>query len=193
MTEPRILLRAGELTGRPVVTLAGDREAELKDVLFDRTAGRVDGFTLNNPGLFSRSRKDALPWSAVYALGRDAVMVRGPEAFVPMTEMAGRKEAREGDVLADRVLTDTGVDLGAVVDVILQVGAAAEVVGYEIEASDALPSSGRRVLIPLPATLAVSGEKLVVPAAVTDFVADDLAGFGAAVDGFRARLAGEAR
>jgi hypothetical protein len=49
------------------------------------------------------------------------------------------------------------------------------------------------VLIPLPATLAVSGEKLVVPAAVTDFVADDLAGFGAAVDAFRARLAEEAR
>lgn len=190
MTAPNVLLRASELTGRPVVTLDGDRAAEVKDVLFDRAAGRIEGFTLNNPGLFSRSRRDALPWSGVYSLGTDAVMVRGTEALVPVKELAEGPAARKGDVLADRVLTDTGVDLGEVTDVILAVSDTADVVGYEIEASDALPSSGRRVLIPLPATLAVSGEKLVVPASVTDFVADDLAGFGAAVDSFRARLAG---
>jgi hypothetical protein len=44
------------------------------------------------------------------------------------------------------------------------------------------------VFIPLPDTVAVSGENLIVPAAATEFVSEDLAGFGAAVGAFRARL-----
>jgi hypothetical protein len=44
------------------------------------------------------------------------------------------------------------------------------------------------VLLPLPATLAVSGEHLIVPASARDFVGHDLAGFGAAVEAFRAQL-----
>lgn len=45
---------------------------------------------------------------------------------------------------------------------------------------------------PLPDTVAASGEHLVVPASAADFVGDDLAGFGAAVDAFRAQLGGRA-
>jgi sporulation protein YlmC with PRC-barrel domain len=203
-----ILLRAGELTGRPVVTLGGERIAEVKDVVFDRGAGSVAGFTLNNHGLFSRSRKDALPWSGVHGLGSDAVMIRVEEVLVPVDEVAPKAERRNGDVLSGAVLTETGQEIGTVTDVILQVGPGptsdssesgtserefmtAEVVGYEIEAGQQMRSPGRRVYIPVPATRAVSGERLVVPATVTDFVADDLAGFGAAVDAFRARLASD--
>jgi uncharacterized protein YrrD len=185
-----LLVRAHELTGRPVVSLDGDLLAEVKDVVFDRTAGRVDGFTLNNPGLFSRRRRDALPWSSVHSVGRDAVMVADPAALAEAGDVATARDAAEGNVLGDRVLTDTGTELGTVTEVILEVGDHATVVGYEVEATAALGGAGRRVLIPLPATLAVSGEMLVVPAAVTDFVADDLAGFGAAVEAFRARLTG---
>ena len=79
-------------------------------------------------------------------------------------------------------------------DVIIQVdqpaGGQCDVVGYEIEASEALGSKGTRVLMPLPDTLAASGEHLMVPAAAKDFVAQDLAGFGAAVLAFRAQLEG---
>src|SRR5205807_6354070 len=92
------------------------------------------------------------------------------------------------NVLGNRVLTDTGVEVGAVVDVILDVGRVAEVVGYEVAASQALASAGQRVLIPLPDTIAVSGEHLIVPGAALDFVAHDLAGFEAAIAAFRARL-----
>ena len=56
-----ILLRARELAGRPVVTLGGELEAEIKDVVFESDGGPVAGFTLRNEGLFSRARKDALP------------------------------------------------------------------------------------------------------------------------------------
>lgn len=185
---PGLLLRTSELVGRPVVTLGGELVAEIKDIIFESTGGRIAGFTLRNPGLFSRSRKDSLPWSEVHGVGRDAVMVSDETELPAAKELAPRKQARKADVLEDRVLTDNGRDLGRVVDVVLHCGTRLEVVGYEVEASEALGTAGRRVLIPLPDTVAVSGENLIVPAAATEFVSDDLAGFGAAVDAFRARL-----
>ncbi len=185
---PALLLRASELIGRPVGTLSGELVAEIKDIVFERAGGRIAGFTLRNPGLFSRSRKDSLPWDGVHGVGRDAVMVADETVFLPTKELAPRKQARKSDVLEDRVLTDSGRDLGRVVDVVLHSGTSLEVVGYEVEASEALGTAGRRVLIPLPDTMAVSGENLIVPAAATEFVSEDLAGFGAAVDAFRARL-----
>ena len=185
---PALLLRASELTGRPVVTLGGDLIAEIKDIVFERTGGRIAGFTLRNPGLFSRSRRDSLPWVGVHGLGRDAVMVPDETVFIAAKELAPRKQARNADVLRDRVLTDNGRDLGRVVDVVLHGGTRLDVVGYEVEAIETLGTGGRRVLIPLPDTVAVSGEHLIVPAAATEFVSEDLAGFGAAVDAFRARL-----
>jgi hypothetical protein len=75
-----------------------------------------------------------------------------------------------------------------VVDVVLHSGTSLEVMGYEVEASEALGTAGRHVFIPLPDTVAVSGENLIVPAAACEFVSEDLAGFGAAVGAFRARL-----
>lgn len=188
MSAQTLLFRAQELTGRPVVTLAGEFAAEIKDVVFDRSVGLISGFTLRNPGLFSRSRKDALPWDAVHGIGRDAVMISGLEVLEPTDALAPKKEAKGGNVLADRVLTDNGRDLGTVLDVVLQAGEVLEVVGYEAEASEALGTAGRHVFIPLPATVSVSGENLIVPAEAAEFVSDDLAGFGAAVEGFRARL-----
>lgn len=185
---PELLLRARELIGRPVVTLGGELVAEIKDIVFERTGGRIAGFTLRNPGLFSRARKDSLPWGGVHGVGRDAVMVSDETVLVAAKELAPRRQARKADVLEDRVLTDNGRDLGRVVDVVLHSGTSLEVVGYELEASEALGTAGRRVLIPLPDTVAVSGENLIVPAAATEFVSEDLAGFGAAVDAFRTRL-----
>lgn len=185
---PALLLRASELIGRPVVALSGELVAEVKDIVFESTGGRIAGFTLRNPGLFSRSRKDSLPWDGVHGVGRDAVMVPDETVLVAVDELAPHKQARKADVLQDRVLTDNGRDLGRVVDVVLHSGTTLEVVGYEVEASEALGTAGRRVLIPLPDTVAVSGEHLIVPAAATEFVSEDLAGFGAAVDAFRSRL-----
>lgn len=185
---PMLLLRASELAGRPVVTLSGELVAEIKDVVFERAGGRIAGFTLRNPGLFSRGRKDSLPWLGVHGVGRDAVMVADETVLTATSELAPRKQAREADVLQDRVLTDNGRDLGRVVDVVLHSGTTLDVVGYEVEASEALGTAGRHVFIPLPDTVAVSGENLIVPAAATEFVSEDLAGFGAAVGAFRTRL-----
>lgn len=178
------LLRAGDLPGRPVVTLAGDRLAQIKDVVFDRASGDLLGFTLNNPGFFSRGRGDALPMGSVHGLGDAAVMVADADVLVPADSMAPSSERSDSDVLADQVLTEDGRDLGRVTDVIVDpLARPPDVVGYEIETPE-----GRRVLVPLPATLSVSGARLMVPTEVTDFLTDDLAALGPAVEALRKRL-----
>lgn len=185
-----VLMRASEIIKRPVVTLAGEDVAEVKDVVYAGQGGDIVGFTLNGRGLFAGPSKLALPWSGVHGLGAAAVMIESADALEERDEVLRR--AREGsgggDVLGSTVLTDTGVQLGQVSEVIVEVGETATVVGYEIDSSESLGRDRRRVLIPLPDTVSVSVESLIVPAAAVDFVCDDLAGFGAAVDAFRQRL-----
>lgn len=186
------LLRAKELVKRPVVTLAGEDVAQVKDLVYDASGGEVVGFTLNGRGLLAGPLDTGLPWSSVVACGRDAVMIADPSALAARDTVVSSDDSRHRDVLGSRVLTDSGTDLGEVIDVVLEVSDRAEVVGYEIESSEAMDNKGRKVLMPLPDTLAVSGEALMVPAAAVEFVCDDLAGFGAAVDAFRSRLRGGA-
>lgn len=187
-----LLVRATELVKRPVVTLAGEDVAQVKDVLYDASGGAVAGFTLNGRGIFAGPLKQALPMTGIKAIGRDAVMIADTTVLANRVEVADPADVRDRNVMGNRVVTDTGTELGTVVDVILQVGSVTDVVGYEIEAGEALHVDGRRVLIPLPDALAVSGEALIVPAGATDFVAHDLAGFGAAVAAFRDHLRGDA-
>jgi uncharacterized protein YrrD len=191
------LMRTSEVAKRPVVTMGGEDVAQIKDVVYSAGGGAVGGFTLAGRGVFAGPLKQGLAWSSVVALGADAVMVADEQALVPIQSVLDASASAGGsggDVLGSQVLTDSGTDLGTVVDVIIQVsdvhGGQCDVVGYEIEASEALGTKGTKVLIPLPDTLAASGQHLMVPASAKDFVAQDLAGFGAAVAAFRAQLAG---
>lgn len=193
-------MRTSEIAQRPVVTLSGDDIAQIKDVVYSAGGGAVSGFTLAGRGLFSGPLKQSLPWSGVLALGTDAVMIADEDALTPkqdLFDVSATNGGSGGDVLGSQVLTDTGTALGTVIDVIVEVGGApdrqCDVVGYEITASEALGHKGTTLLIPLPDTVAASGEHLIVPDSTTDFVGDDLAGFGAAVEAFRSQLAGGAR
>ena len=189
------LMRTSEILKRPVVTLGGEDVAQVKDVVYLAGGGAVAGFTLAGRGLFAGPLKTSLPWSAVLALGADAVMVRDESALEPTRSVLDSSDSGArpgGDVLGSQVLTDAGTALGTVVDVVVEVGSGGagqcDVVGYEVEAAASLRTKGTRLLIPLPDALAASGEHLIVPASAEDFVGDDLAGFGAAVDEFRAQL-----
>ena len=84
------------------------------------------------------------------------------------------------DVLGDRVITEAGVDLGAVSDVVILLGDQAEAVGYELS-----EDAGGRKFIPIDAQTAVSGEQLLVPTELSAFIREDLSDFGAAVDAYR--------
>ena len=96
-------------------------------------------------------------------------------------------------MLGARLVTDTGVDLGAVVDVIVEAADVADVVGYEVEASAALGGDARNVLIPLPDALSVSRGGTHGACRRPRLRQRRLGGFGAAVDDFRASLRGENR
>jgi sporulation protein YlmC with PRC-barrel domain len=195
------LMRTSEITRRPVVTMAGEDIAQIKDVIYAAGGGTVGGFTLAGRGLFAGPLKESLAWSAVSALGADAVMIRDESVLQPTKAVLDASRASGGsgaNVLGSQVLSDAGIDLGVVRDVIVSVTAGSagqssgqcDVVGYEIEASEALGTQGEKVLIPLPDTIAASGEHLMVPASAKEFVGRDLAGFGAAVEAFRAQLGG---
>lgn len=191
------LMRTSELMKRPVVTMGGEDVAQVKDIVYSAGGGAVGGFTLAGRGLLSGPLKQALAWSSVMALGPDAVMIRDEDVLEPAANVLDRSAATGGsggDVLGSQVLTDTGTELGTVVDVVLEVadrgGGQCGVVGYEVESSEALGTKGTKVFVPLPDTLAASGDHLLVPASAKDFVAHDLAGFGAAVRAFRQQLQG---
>lgn len=187
----RLLLRASDLIGRPVVTIdEGEDVAEVKDVAYGTADAAVLGFTLNRRGFLGGPMREVLAWADVAAVGRDAIMIATAGAITGEDDLLRDVRAsRRRNVLGSDVISDAGQRLGKVTDVVVLVAERTEVVGYEIGGSEVLKSrAGGRVFVPLPDTLAVSGEALMVPASVRDFVTDDLAGFGAAVQRFRRHL-----
>jgi len=174
------LLRATELIGRPVLTLAGESDVEVKDVVFDTRSGRLVGFTLRKHGLLGGPVDERLACADVHGLGPDAVTVADDSALRP----GDADFADGGDVIGDRIMTENGTDLGEVLEVVVSTGQSAEV-----DPSENIRSShGNRAFIPLPDTLAISGEHVIVPDSATDFIGNDLAGFGSAVTEFRKNL-----
>jgi uncharacterized protein YrrD len=186
MTDASLLVTGSSIRGLPVVTIAGGEDvAEVRDIIYRADAGRLLGFTLNKRGRFAGRLKQVLAVEQVEAIGRDAVMIADQDQLAaPEDAIAEVGSAEPGrDVTGNDVLTESGVSLGKVQDVVVLAGPGGTVVGYQIE----LPSGGAGY-IPLPAQLSISGVALVVPDATQEFVRDDLVGLGAAVDDFRARL-----
>ena len=180
------MVRASEVVELPVVSIDGGEDiAEIKDVVFDGVSHRLIGFTLNKRGFFSGSLAEELPTEHVWAIGPDAVMVTSAERLVAPGE-ASTGVSGESDTYSvggSRVLTSGGDDIGEIVGVILSTGAPPEAVGYEVR-----PEDGDSVFVPISAQMALSDSNLLVPAEATEFIRNDLAGFGAAVTGFRAKL-----
>ena len=186
----KLLLRGTDLVGLPVVTLAGDDIAEVRDVLFDAQSGDVLGFTLNKRGRLAGRMKEVLTREQIHAVGPAAVMVRADIELSPKRPSDRTRRDTRGDVIADRVMTDSGVQVGTVSDVVIDT-ADGSVVGYEVLSADEPEQrKGRRSYLPLPETGAVSGEALIVPASAVDYIATDFAGFGEAIDRYRNMLRG---
>jgi uncharacterized protein YrrD len=192
------LVRASELVKRPVVTFGGEDIAQIKDIVYAAHGGHVEAFTLAGRGLFAGPLKTALPWKAVLGLGSAAVMIESEQSLVPLDDVLTQSSVAapgRGDVLNSQVLTDEGTALGRVSDVVIGIlgdpaSGQADVVGYEIEPADTIGRGKQRLLIPLPDTIAASGEHLMVPTSASNYLTDDLAQFGNAVDAFRGQLSG---
>jgi uncharacterized protein YrrD len=179
------LLRASDLIGLPVVTIdGGDDVAEVRDVVYDANRHQLIGFTLNKRGWLAGRMKDVLQMGDVAGLGSAAVMISDDSVLGEhAVDGAAPNPGATVGVAGNTVMTDDGTALGEVRDVIVEAGATATAVGYEIET----PQS-TRAFIPISAQMALSNTHLVVPASSTEFVRNDLAGFGAALDSFRAHL-----
>ncbi len=186
MSGPTVhLVRASEVGGLPVVTIdGGDDAAEIKDVVYDAASHRLIGFTLNKRGWFRGSLKAVLAADSIEGIGADAVMIANEGALTDRTD-SRESLASPGDnhnVMGNTVMSADGAALGTVVDVVIETGVDPEAVGYEVQTDEG------SVFVPISAQMGLSGENLVVPAAATEFISNDLVGFGASVETFRQRL-----
>ncbi|MCB1026717.1 MAG: PRC-barrel domain-containing protein [Microthrixaceae bacterium] len=178
------LLRAGDLIGHPVVSIAtGEDIAEVRDVVYDADRHRLLGFTLNKRGVFAGRMKEVLAAEAVTGIGADALMVADDSAITDTApgEEPLRHPKDASQVVGNRVVSSDGNALGEVVGVVLSTGGRPEAVGYEVEA----PELSGTAFVPISDQMAVSGDNLLVPAESTEFIRNDLAGFGAAVSEYR--------
>ncbi|MGW7272762.1 PRC-barrel domain-containing protein [Streptomyces sp. NPDC054864] len=185
------LMLAADLTKRPVVTLGGEAVAQVKDTVFDASGGQITGFTLAGRGLLSGPLKQSLPWSGVHALGPDAVMIPSDEVLQARDAVVDKGEAGTGQVSGARVLSDGGLELGTVLDAVVEGGPSGRVVGFEIATTEAMGRHERRAFLPAPGQLAMTGETLVIPAELAGQAVDDLAALAVAWDRARTRTAGE--
>ncbi|MFI6087684.1 PRC-barrel domain-containing protein [Streptomyces sp. NPDC051218] len=185
------LMLAADLTKRPVVTLGGEAVAQVKDTVFDASGGQITGFTLAGRGLLSGPLKQSLPWSGVHALGPDAVMIPSDEVLQARDAVVDKGEAGTGQVRGARVLSDGGLELGTVLDAVVEGGPSGRVVGFEIATTEAMGRHERRAFLPAPGQLAMTGETLVIPAQLAGQAVDDLAALAVAWDRTRTRTAGE--
>lgn len=180
-----VYMRAGEIAGRPVVTLTGEDLGQIKDLVFDASTGGIRCFTLAGRGLLSGPLHRALLWENVHALGPHAVMVRDVNALEEDDAAArpGEEERAGVNVLGVAVTTRGGAQLGTVTDAVVSTGKEPVVAGYEVETAE-----HRRVLLPVAGPVTVSGERVLVPDATAEHSAGDLAGFGTAVERLRDHL-----
>jgi uncharacterized protein YrrD len=179
------LERATELIGRPVVTMdTADDVAEIKDVVFHVGRWDVVGFTLRGRGALGDPDRGQLALESITAIGHHAIMITSDGVIAQHIGSLDQALKEPREVLGDEVLTDGGKRIGKVIDLVLQLEPSrVDVAGYEVETED-----GKKVLVPIPETFGVSGDTLVVPAIVEQYITHDLTGFGGAVERFRAHL-----
>lgn len=180
------LMRARDVSGLPVVTITGgDDIAEIKDVVYDAGSHSLIGFTLNKRGWFRGTLKGVLAATDIESIGADAVMVLDDAALTESAtpDAALAEPETQRDVMGNRVLSSDGTDLGEITGVVLSTGVDPAAVGYEL--TDA---SGESMFVPISAQMAISDTNLILPAESTEFVRNDLAGFGASIASYRADL-----
>lgn len=178
------LLRGRDIVGLPVVTIAtGEDVAEVGDLVFE-PGGSLVGFTLRKRSFLRGRMKEVLAASHVAGVGPAAVMIETDDLLDEPADAPAQITAAEGgdDVLHDQVITESGVILGSVADVVVLCGGGLSLAGYQLTKPDKSDA-----FIPFPAQRSVSGSHLVVPDEFTALVRNDLVGLGEAVVEYRRR------
>jgi uncharacterized protein YrrD len=175
MTAP--LLHGKDLAGMPVVDIStGDDLAGVRDVVFDPEQGSLAGLTLMKRNFWHGRMRETLPLDGIASIGTHAVMVSDYGALADPTEAPSAVTEADPhlDVLDNMVVTESGRQLGKIVDVIIVGGDAPRVVGFQV--SGGAVGDG---LIPIGAKIGLSGTALVVPDDYEARIRTDLTGLAA--------------
>jgi uncharacterized protein YrrD len=106
-------MRASEVTNHPVLDVSSAvTVGRIDDVVIDPTNHRVLGFVLGK----TAGKATWLAWDHMKALGRDAATIESTDALAEPPEHVP-PGLRKGRVLGRRVLSDQGLELGALADV----------------------------------------------------------------------------
>jgi sporulation protein YlmC with PRC-barrel domain len=121
------MMRARELVGRAVIDLSTAKKlGQIDELVLDPVGRQIAGFVVGRgPSLVGAAAEQVVPASAVHALGPDAVTVRGA-AGVDL-----RGLPRLGQIVGRKMVTEGGVLLGTIGDVLIE-PADGRIVGYAI-------------------------------------------------------------
>jgi uncharacterized protein YrrD len=180
------LLHGKDLAGMPVVDIStGDDLADVRDVVFHPEQGFLAGLILMKRNFWHGRMREVLPLEGIASIGTHAVMVADPGALADRRDAPSEMTRPDlhRDVLDDMVVTESGRQLGKIVDVIIVGGDAPRVVGFQV--SGGAVGDG---LVPIGAKSGLSGTTLVVPDEYEARIRTDLTGLAAElVDIERAR------
>lgn len=155
------------VVGLPVICLEdGKRLGTVESLIFCPGKKEIRALLLERKGC--RIKKDVILYKDVYALGKDAVVIKSPGCIYKMgTSPVTDKLIDKGDILGLRVFTKSGEDIGVVKDVLFD-PVRGNIEGVEI--SDGLFKdiiSGRRIL-PLIGRVEFGEENILVEKEVVD-------------------------
>lgn len=166
------MIKGKELLGRHVVDLStGERVDSVRDIVFDHGANLVLGLVVDGGGHWLRRRDRLIPFSVVYSVGEDAVMITSAQKASSEAEQARMKEVLTSDVnlVGMALVTEAGEDLGRIADVVFD-EYSGQVEGYEVTGGLFAKGAGKTAFMPAPqgSELKVGKDSATVPASLAE-------------------------
>src|SRR4051812_1614915 len=126
-------MRKGKsVIGKQILSLAtGERLETVSDLVLDPDGRRMIALVASEGGILTSSK--VVPSSEISSFGRDAVVVRGPDAIISASDQPDLRAAvnHNDKILGKAVFTTTGDKLGSISDVYFD-ERTADVMGYEV-------------------------------------------------------------
>ncbi|GHF99672.1 hypothetical protein GCM10017783_09710 [Deinococcus piscis] len=164
------MIKGKELLGRHVVDLStGERVDSVRDIVFDHGANLVLGLVVDGGGSWLRRRDRVIPFSVVYSVGEDAVMITSAQDTASDEEQARMKEIMDSKVnlIGMTLLTAQGEDLGRIGDVVFD-EYSGRVEGYEVTGGLFGDVAGGHAFVPAPESVQIGKDVAIVPASVAE-------------------------
>lgn len=164
------MIKGRELLGRHVVDLnTGERIDSVRDIVFDHGANLVLGLMVAGSGKWWQRREQPIPFSAVYSVGEDAVMVTSAQDMGTPEEQARLHEVMKTKInlIGMPLMSESGEALGRIHDVAFD-EYSGQVTAYEVAGGPFAQQKGGLDLLPYIDAVQVNGDKAILPAALAE-------------------------